>query len=175
MYKKVCCTCKVAFLLIRPIVVFSPFSLPLLRCITWFYILFVPTINIIKSFSLLPWLNLYNYYYCCQWSKKIIWFWNKHCSWMSTTLKMLAKIWENRCCGTLFEGKNIQNWAMETLTVILELINYSCKQKPINDNHLGQVDESQYLMKQPKKHHVFIWDETWFSSQIKHLHFNETF
>ena len=27
MYKKVCCTCKVAFLLIRPIV-FSPFSLP---------------------------------------------------------------------------------------------------------------------------------------------------
>ena len=28
MYKKVCCTCKVAFLLIRPIVVFSPFSLP---------------------------------------------------------------------------------------------------------------------------------------------------
>ena len=64
---------------------------------------------------------------------------------------------------------------MKTLTVILELINYSCKQKPINDNHLGQVDESQYLMKQPKKHHVFIWDETWFSSEIKHLHFNETF
>ena len=62
---------------------------------------------------------------------------------MSTTLKMLAKILENRCCGTLFEGKNIQNWAMKTLTVILELINYSCKQKPINDNHLGQVDESQ--------------------------------
>ena len=26
--KKVCCTCKVAFLLIRPIVVFSPSSLP---------------------------------------------------------------------------------------------------------------------------------------------------
>ena len=71
--------------------------------------------------------------------------------------------------------KNIQNWAMETLTVILELIIYSCKQKPINDNHLGQGDESQYLMKQPKKHHVFIWDETWFSSEIKHLHFNETF
>ena len=45
---------------------------------------------------------------------------------------------------------------MKTLTVILELINYSCKQKPINDNHLGQVDESQCLMKQPKKHHVFI-------------------
>ena len=49
----------------------------------------------------------------------------------------------------------------KTLTVILELINYSCKQKPINDNHLGQVDESQYLMKQPKKHHhVFIWYQT---------------
>ena len=28
MYKKVCCTCKVAFLLIRRIVVFSPFLLP---------------------------------------------------------------------------------------------------------------------------------------------------
>ena len=28
MYKKVCCMCKVVFLLIRPIVVFSPFSLP---------------------------------------------------------------------------------------------------------------------------------------------------
>ena len=26
--KKACCTCKVVFLLIRPIVVFSPFSLP---------------------------------------------------------------------------------------------------------------------------------------------------
>ena len=32
---------------------------------------------------------------------------------------------------------------METLTVILKLINYSCQQKLINDNHLGQVDESQ--------------------------------
>ena len=29
MYKNVCCTCKVAFLLNRPIVVFSPFSFPL--------------------------------------------------------------------------------------------------------------------------------------------------
>ena len=28
MYKKVCCTCNVVFLLIRPIVVFLPFSLP---------------------------------------------------------------------------------------------------------------------------------------------------
>ena len=28
MYKKVCCTCRVTFLLIRPIVVFSPSSLP---------------------------------------------------------------------------------------------------------------------------------------------------
>ena len=26
--QKVCCTCKVVFLLIRPIIVFSPFSLP---------------------------------------------------------------------------------------------------------------------------------------------------
>ena len=80
---------------------------------------------------------------------------------MSTTLKMLAKIWENRCCGTLFEGRNIQNWAMKTLTVILKLINYSCQQKLINDNHLGQVDESQYLMKHLKN--------TMFSSEMKHV------
>ena len=48
----VCCTCKVAFLLIRPIVVFSPFSLrsPLFSS-TRFYILFEQTINIIKSFA----------------------------------------------------------------------------------------------------------------------------
>ena len=49
--KKVYCTCKVAFLLIRPIVVFSPFSLPSPLSITWFYILFEQTINIIESFA----------------------------------------------------------------------------------------------------------------------------
>ena len=64
--------------------------------------------------------------------------------------------------------KNIQTWPMETLTVILKLRNYSCKQKPVNNNHLGQVDESQYVMKQPK-------NTTMFLSDIKHLHFNETF
>ena len=50
MYKKVCCTSKVAFLLIRPIVVFhrSPaLSSPL--SITRFYILFEQTINAIGS------------------------------------------------------------------------------------------------------------------------------
>ena len=52
MYKKVCCTCKVAFLLIRPIVVFhrSP-ALPSPLSITRFYILFEQTINIIESFA----------------------------------------------------------------------------------------------------------------------------
>ena len=51
--------------------------------------------------------------------------------------------------------------------LVFKLVNYtwSCSQNPINDNHLGQVDESWY-------HHVFIWGETCFSSQIKHLHFN---
>ena len=43
-----CCTCKVAFLLIRPIVVFRRFP-PL--SITRFYILFEQTINIIESFA----------------------------------------------------------------------------------------------------------------------------
>ena len=53
--KKVCCTCKVAFLLIRPIVVFhrSP-ALPSPLSITRFYILFEQTINIIESFAFSP-------------------------------------------------------------------------------------------------------------------------
>ena len=41
---------------------------------------------------------------------------------------------------------------------------------------LGQVDESWYLMKhQIKNYQVFNWDETCFSSEIKHLHFCEMF
>ena len=36
---------------------------------------------------------------------------------------------------------------------VLKLINYSCKPKPINDNHWSQVDESRYLMKHQIKHH----------------------
>ena len=58
----------------------------------------------------------------------------------------------------------------------LKLINYSCSQKPINDLYSSQVDESWYPMKHQMKHHrVLIWDETCFSSEIKHLHFNEIF
>ena len=53
--KKVCCTCKVAFLLIRPIVVFPPFSgIPLPLIITRFYILFEQTINIIETLAFSP-------------------------------------------------------------------------------------------------------------------------
>ena len=52
--KKVCCTCKVAFLLIRPIFVFSPFSLPSPLRITRFYILFEQTINIVGNFVFSP-------------------------------------------------------------------------------------------------------------------------
>ena len=52
MYKKVCCTCKVAFLLIRPVVIFSPFSLPSLLSITRFYILFEQTLNIMRALLL---------------------------------------------------------------------------------------------------------------------------
>ena len=43
---------KVTFLLIRPIVVFSPFSFPLPLSITQFYILLEQTINITESFAL---------------------------------------------------------------------------------------------------------------------------
>ena len=46
--KKVCCTCKVAFLLIRPTVVSSPLSS------TRFYILFEQRIHIIESFAFSP-------------------------------------------------------------------------------------------------------------------------
>ena len=52
--QKVCCTCKVAFLLIRHIVVFSPFSLPSPLSISRFYILFEQTINLIERFAFSP-------------------------------------------------------------------------------------------------------------------------
>ena len=53
--KKVCCTCKVAFLLIRPIAVFLlPFLLPSLLSIIRFYILFEQTIKIMESFAFSP-------------------------------------------------------------------------------------------------------------------------
>ena len=53
--KKACCTSKVAFLLIRPIVVFdrSP-ALPSPLSITRLYILFEQNINIIESFAFIP-------------------------------------------------------------------------------------------------------------------------
>ena len=34
---------------------------------------------------------------------------------------------------------------------ILKLINYSCSQKPINDDYLGQVGESWYLNEKPEE------------------------
>jgi len=55
MYKKICYTCKIAFVLIRPIVVFHhSLALPSPFTITRFYILFEQTINIIESFALSP-------------------------------------------------------------------------------------------------------------------------
>ena len=55
MYKKVCCTCKVAFFANWTFVVFhrSP-ALPSPLSITQFYILFEETINIIESFAFSP-------------------------------------------------------------------------------------------------------------------------
>ena len=54
MYKKCAARVKLLFLLIRPIIVFSPFSLPSPFSITRFYILFQQTINIIESFAFSP-------------------------------------------------------------------------------------------------------------------------
>ena len=61
--KKVCCSCKVASLLIRPLVVFhcSP-ALPLPLSITRFYLLFEQTINIIESFAFALAKSIYYYY-----------------------------------------------------------------------------------------------------------------
>ena len=57
--KKYLAWAKFFFLLIRPIVVFSPFSLPSRPLsITWFYSLFEQTTKIIESFAFSPgWLN----------------------------------------------------------------------------------------------------------------------
>ena len=52
--KKLCCTCEVAFLLIRPNVVFLPFSLPSPLSIIRFYVLFEQTIKIIESSAFSP-------------------------------------------------------------------------------------------------------------------------
>ena len=52
--KKCAARAKLLFLLIRPIAVFSPFSLPSPLSITRFYILFEQTINIIESFAFSP-------------------------------------------------------------------------------------------------------------------------
>ena len=55
MYKKTCAArAKLLFLLTRPIVVFSPFSLPLPLSITRFYILFEQTLNVIEGFVFSP-------------------------------------------------------------------------------------------------------------------------
>ena len=54
MSKKGWCTCKVVFLHIRLIVVFSPFSFAWPLSITRFYILFEQTIHIIESFAFSP-------------------------------------------------------------------------------------------------------------------------
>ena len=54
MYKKSVLHVQSCFLLIRPIVVFSPFSLPSPLSITRFYILFRQTLNIIVSFAFSP-------------------------------------------------------------------------------------------------------------------------
>ena len=63
------------------------------------------------------------------------------------------------------------------LKQVLKLMNNSCSQKPIEDVHLGMMDEPWYLIKHHIKryHQVFIWDETRFLPEIKHLHFNEMF
>ena len=53
-HKKCAAPVKLLFLLIRPILVFSPFSLPSPLRITRFYIGFKQTINIIESFAFSP-------------------------------------------------------------------------------------------------------------------------
>ena len=59
--------------------------------------------------------------------------------------------------NTIFDQTSCVRVARKHLlrSEIVKLINYSCSQKPINDNHLGQVDKSWYVMKhQIKRHHA---------------------
>ena len=59
---------------------------------------------------------------------------------------------------------------------ILKLINYSWGQQPLNEAYLGHMHEPWYPVNTEMKIlRVLRWDQTWFWSQIKHLHFNEHF
>lgn len=118
------------------------------------------------------------------------------CSWLSThpvsscppfpprlkghpTYLWVFRLWDTPGISNSLCGRNIYTVNCHKMNIsnsILKLIKYACRQKPINDSHLGQVDESWYLVKHQIKHHqVFIWDETCCSSMIKHLHFDEIF
>ena len=57
--EKVCCTCKVAVLIISLIVVFLPFSFTSPLSIIWFYILFEQIMKIIESFAFSPAKSVY--------------------------------------------------------------------------------------------------------------------
>ena len=58
MYKKVCCTCKVAFLLIRPIVVFHRFRCCLRRLSLNDFIVVWTNCKYYRELHFWPWLNL---------------------------------------------------------------------------------------------------------------------
>ena len=43
----------------------------------------------------------------------------------------------------IYEGtEKLSSEFFQILTLVLKLVNYSCSQKPINDDYLDQVDES---------------------------------
>ena len=93
-----CCTyrCKVAFLLIRPLVVFHHSSaLPSPLSSTRFYILFEQTINIIKSFAFSAGWILYiseNVTFKKTFAFiQTLWLDNVKCGWMSRVTKL--KLW----------------------------------------------------------------------------------
>ena len=48
---------------------------------------------------------------------------------------------------------------MRVLRDTFDVFGNTRSQTNLNNDHLGQVDESRYLM---KHHQIFIWDETWF-------------
>ena len=110
-----------------------------------------------------------------------------YCSLKGTKTSMMWSSWPLKDCLVLENGLvsvrtcfipcHCIDWPRRILKqAIFKLINYSCGQTPINDDHLGQLDEFWYLMKHQIKHQqVFIWFEICFSSEIKHLHFNEMF
>ena len=69
---------------------------------------------------------------------------------LETTLPPYLRVWM-----TVPPPPYLKVW----IPLPLKLINHSCSQKPIKDDHLGQMDESWYVLKHQIKNTTGIWSE----------------